>query len=228
MQATESAQVRNTERNAQIWQALYAAGRNDLRYPSDMLVRLSARWWPAGEPRRILDYGCGTGANLAHLARLGHRVQGVEVAQSAVEVASSRLLEAGLSGQVHLVGAGATLPFEDESFDAVVAWQVLYYNERATWSAAIAEIERVAAPGARILIATAAPGDISHRMSQALGDSIYRSQVPGQEGCMLLIPERDELAALFPGRELEVGEFGHEFGGTRSRHWIITYRMPDA
>ena len=63
--------------------------------------------------------------------------------------------------------------------------------------------------------------------AEPLGNNLYRSRVPGQEGCVLLIPERTALATLFPERRIEIGEFGLRFQATTTRFWIITYRMPD-
>jgi SAM-dependent methyltransferase len=211
-------------RNAQVWQALYASGKSDLRYPSEVLVRLAAQHFPRGQSLRILDYGFGTGANLTHLLGLGHEVFGVEVSASALARTQDRLQAAGLEADLRLMRAGDRLPFEARMFDAVVAWGVLGYNDLAGWQAAVAECERVLRPGGLMLVAIAAPGDVSHQHAETLGGSLYRSRVPGQEGCVLTIPSREELADLFPGRALEVGEFSHSFGETQSRHWIIRYR----
>jgi SAM-dependent methyltransferase len=212
--------------NADVWQALYAAGKNDLHYPSEVLVRLGGRYLGRDSPKRILDYGFGTGANLLHFARQGHEMSGVEVSQDAVRLVRERLAAQDLQAGVDAIAPGSRLPFADGYFDVVVAWQVLYYNDRAGWAAAVRELERVAAAGALILVATAAPGDISQLQSEHLEGSQYRSRVAGQEGCILTIPEREELAGFFPGRTLEIGEFGYAFGDIKSRHWIITYRTP--
>ena len=75
------------------------------------------------------------------------------------------------------------------------------------------------------MLATAAPGDISQVEAQPLGDHMYRSQVPDQEGCILTIPDKGSLAEFFPGRNIEIGEFGFQIGVTTCRYWIITYRM---
>ena len=43
---------------------------------------------------------------------------------------------------------------------------------------------------------------------------------------MLLIPEKDALAALFADRQIEIGEFGYRFADVTAHYLIITYRMP--
>jgi cyclopropane fatty-acyl-phospholipid synthase-like methyltransferase len=211
--------------NSAVWRKLYAQGKNDLRYPNEFLVRLGARLLNKSHDRRILDFGFGTGANLVHLATQGFETHGVEISEHAVARTKERLQAAGLSGDVRLIEAGQRLPYDDFFFDVVYAWQVLYYHSREGWKATVAELERVTRKGGLVMIATAAPGDISQVEAEPLGNDMYRSRVSGQEGCVLTIPDREALTTLFPGRQLEVGEFGFQFEGNTSRHWVIVYRM---
>ena len=212
------------EANADIWRRLYAAGGNDLRYPSDVLVRLGARLFSKNRDRRILDFGFGTGANLLHFAAQGFELHGVEISGHALARTRERLQAAGLSADLRLLTVGQRLPYGDGHFDAVYAWQVLYYNDAAGWAETVGELERVTRRGGLILIATAAPGDISQVEAEPLGNDLYRSRVRGQEGCLLLIPDATGLAALFPQRQIE---FGFRFQATATRFWILTYRLPD-
>jgi SAM-dependent methyltransferase len=215
-------------RNATIWERLYAGGGNDLRYPSEVLVRLGATRFDRARDRRILDYGFGTGANLVHFAEQGFQLYGVEVSDHALTRTRQKLTNAGLSAQLRLVTPGAPLPFDSGYFDVTYAWQVLYYNDRAGWAKAVQELERVTRKGGLIIVAIAAPGDVSQLLAEPLGDDTYRSRVPGQEGCVVTIPGRQALAALFPGRELEIGEFNYNFGTTTGRYWILIYRMTES
>ena len=217
---------RASEINSAVWQKLYSQGRNDLRYPSDVLVRLGAWLFGSNKKQRILDFGFGTGANLLHFASQGFEMHGVEISTHALARAQERLHGAQLQATLELVTPGQRLPYEDAFFDVTYAWQMLYYNNLAGWRSALAELERVTKPGGRLLIATAAPGDVSQVQAEPLGDNLYRSTVAGQEGCIVLIPDRSGLDGLFPGREIEVGEFGYRFGEMSARYWIVTYRMP--
>ena len=213
------------ELNAAIWQRLYAAGGNDLRYPSDVLVRLGAALLDRSVDRRILDFGCGTGANLVHFASQGYQVWGVDSSRDALVKAEEKLNKAHTCAQLRLTAAAGPLPFEDGFFDVAYAWHVLYYNDAAGWGAVVRELQRVSRQGALVMIATAAPGDVSQLLAEPIGASLYRSRVPGQEGCVVLIPEREGLEQLFPGQRIEVGEFGYRFGSVAARYWLITYRV---
>jgi SAM-dependent methyltransferase len=79
---------------------------------------LVARLGPAYRPRRILDFGCGTGETSAHLARVfpGAEVTGVDTAENAVAHARQR-------------SRSARLRFERlRDFDAVEAFDLCYTN----------------------------------------------------------------------------------------------------
>ena len=209
--------------NAKVWQELYANGKNDLQYPSDAFVRLTYRHFGPGV-RKVLDYGCGTGANLLHLAQRGMEMAGFEISTHALEILRQRVQECGSRADLRLGVPGASLPWADGQFDSVVAWHVLCYNDWSSWEHSFKELDRVLRPKGVFIAATTAPGDISHHLSTQIGDFLYRSKVPSQEGCVLLIPDEQALSRCFPGKDIEVGEMLYRFGDTISRHWIVVYR----
>src|SRR5678816_2545140 len=62
---------------------------------------------------RILDVGCGTGANLEMLSQFGN-AEGVDVSDDALDFCKRK----GLTVQK---GLAETLPYDDESFDVTTA-----------------------------------------------------------------------------------------------------------
>lgn len=109
------------------------------------------------EGATILDVGCGTGQDAKELARaVGPygRVVGVDSSETMLQEARSRA--AGAQLPLEYVLADATqLPFADASFDACQASRVLAHLSAP--ELALAEMARVARPGARIV---AADGDM--------------------------------------------------------------------
>jgi SAM-dependent methyltransferase len=95
--------------------------------------------------RRLLDVGCGTGLALRLATSHGAHVTGLDAAESMIGVARERLPDAELR-----VGDAQDLPFEDDAFDAVTAFNSLQYAAEPT--AAVAELARVARPGGRVAI----------------------------------------------------------------------------
>ena len=92
---------------------------------------------------RILDVGCGTGANLEMLGKFGE-ASGVDVSADALEFCRKR----GLS-QVKQ-GLAEDLPFAEESFDLVTALDVVEHLDDDV--AGLKEMRRVLRKGGRALI----------------------------------------------------------------------------
>ena len=93
---------------------------------------------------RVLDAGCGTGANLDWLRRYAQNgaVVGVDVTVAALNFCRSR-------GNLNLVqGSVTSLPLADNSFDLVTSFDVLIYPPGANADdLALREMHRVLRPG---------------------------------------------------------------------------------
>ena len=92
---------------------------------------------------RILDIGCGTGANLEMLSRFGE-AEGVDVSLEALSFCRARGL------QNVREGAAEHLPHEDESFDLITGLDVVEHLDDDL--AGLREMRRVLRPGGRALL----------------------------------------------------------------------------
>lgn len=100
--------------------------------------------------RRTLDLGCGEGRLSRDLKAIGHDIVAVDLSPTMLAAAS----EADPDLEAHLVDA-ADLPFDDASFDLVVAFMSL--QDMDDVDGAIAEAARVLEPGGRFCIAVVHP-----------------------------------------------------------------------
>lgn len=96
----------------------------------------------SADPIRILDVGCGTGANLEMLSQFG-AAEGVDVSDDALEFCRRK----GLSVQK---GLAETLPYEDETFDVTTALDVVEHLDDDI--AGLKEMYRVTKTGGYSLI----------------------------------------------------------------------------
>ena len=116
-------------------------------------------WWYVGRRRilqslvekisttlktqRILDVGCGTGANLKMLAAYG-KAEGVDISPQAVDFCHERGLDSVKLGAIE------QLPYESDSFELVTALDVIEHLDDDI--AGLREMRRVLRPDGRILV----------------------------------------------------------------------------
>jgi ubiquinone/menaquinone biosynthesis C-methylase UbiE len=142
------------------------------RYARELIER--AR--PVGPSDRILDLGCGTGIVARILReRLGGaaRITGIDV--NAAMLAKARSIAPDITW---VEGNAVSLPFADNSFEVVLAQQVLQFvPDRA---AAAREIRRVLVPGGRVIATTWKPRAEQH-LFEALGQVAEKHLGPGND-----------------------------------------------
>jgi demethylmenaquinone methyltransferase/2-methoxy-6-polyprenyl-1,4-benzoquinol methylase len=100
-----------------------------------------------------LDVCCGTGDIAFALARRGADVTGLDFSPQMLAVAVARqptFLKPGIGNPKFIPGDALKLPFVDRSFDIVTMGYGL--RNLASWQGGLAEMYRVARPGARLIV----------------------------------------------------------------------------
>lgn len=119
------------------------------RYPGEELIRFIARNFYNSTNRKdikILEVGCGAGANIWFLAREGFSAYGIDGSKVAINQAENYLIDEGLSANLQQ-GDAMCLPYEDSVFDAVIDVECIYANTLADTEVILREIHRVLKPG---------------------------------------------------------------------------------
>jgi SAM-dependent methyltransferase len=144
-----------------VWETIFQS-QSWGKYPGEDLIRFVARNFyncPERSLIKILEVGCGPGANLWYLAREGFEVYGVDGSPTAIQLAQSRLDEECPRWQGHLtIGDVTALPFADEVFDAVIDNECLCCNSYDVAIDIYSEMFRVAKPGGKLFSRTFAKG----------------------------------------------------------------------
>jgi len=92
---------------------------------------------------RVLDVGCGVGRHLLYLARHGFEVHGFDFSESAVSRIEERLAGVEYDADLRVADFSETFPYEDESFDAALAFRSIHHTDLDTITHAVEEIYRV-------------------------------------------------------------------------------------
>ena len=132
------------------WDTSYLDGPApwDTGAPQPALVRLADAGAFSGA---VLDAGCGTGENALHLASLGLRVVGVDVAETALSIARKKAAERGIAADFAVADA-LHLRRLDQAFDTVLDCGLFHSfgrDERRDYVASVASVTR---PGGHLYV----------------------------------------------------------------------------
>lgn len=160
-------------------------------------------------PGAALDAGMGPGRLCVELARRGFTVAGVDASAGMVELARQRLPGAEASLRHATI---EELPFDDSSFDVVVATGVLEFAQTAK---ALCELERVLRPGGLAVVSYPNAHSIYGRwkgrcwypLSRSAKSAVTRRRERVPEGRAPLPEER--LRVLLDDAGLEPGKVAH-------------------
>ena len=96
---------------------------------------------------RILEIGCGIGTVVYELSEKGHDIAGIDISGEAIDYGRKKYSD------IHLeVQAAETLPYEDESFEVVLSFDL--FEHIAAIDKHISEVRRVLRPGGYYLFQT--------------------------------------------------------------------------
>jgi ubiquinone/menaquinone biosynthesis C-methylase UbiE len=121
----------------------------------DKHLRLLREHMGLGPGARVLDIGCGTGALLVELARVGAWVTGIDTFEEASgidrDIAEARLRENNVEARM-LTASATTLPFIDDSFELAVNIGMLEHIPPDVRPRVLNEMFRVVRPGGYLFL----------------------------------------------------------------------------
>ncbi len=96
------------------------------------------------DANKVLDLGCGDGLTLAFLVDKGFDVTGMDYSEVGIANAKKRVSKKAkfVLGDIY-----QPLPFEDEEFDAIIAYQVINHNTIEEIRKLLKELHRILKPG---------------------------------------------------------------------------------
>ncbi|MHA2084462.1 MAG: class I SAM-dependent methyltransferase [Candidatus Thorarchaeota archaeon] len=165
----------------------------------------------------VLHIGCNHGTSTLLLDRLGPKnIEGIDVNGEAIEMARDLL--------PHLkfhVASAHDLPFDDDSFDSILLFEVFEHLYEEDKSSAVSEFSRVLRPGGQILLSVprAVPGSKDQRLRQNAYDPHHVSFYFQEQDVHKDFPEWDCLNLYHETRP-------NPNNGAHHNSWIATYKNP--
>jgi ubiquinone/menaquinone biosynthesis C-methylase UbiE len=156
MQEWERAEIARSSVEATLTadQALRVSQQTFDRYthpPGDTPYPLEFAYHELGDVagKRIVDFGCGSGANSVLLANRGAHVWGIDISEDLLRLAQRRLSVSGREGgATFIAGSAHDMPFPDSSIDVVFGIAILHHLDLDLVSR---EVRRVLKPGGRAI-----------------------------------------------------------------------------
>ncbi len=126
------------------WEKFYKKSDGN-SYPEAAIIRFVANNYYGAKDRylfKILDLGCGTGAVQWYLAREGFDTYGIDASPTAIKKSRNRLRNERLRSDLR-IGDFTSLPYGNESMDAIIDAASIQHNNISSIKEIINEIYRV-------------------------------------------------------------------------------------
>lgn len=198
------------------------------RYPNENIVRIT-RWF-FKDIGRILDYGFGPGRNLLHFVEIGHHVAGIEVSANALAHVQreSKRLPKRIRPELRLLKPGdSRLPWGNDSFDYIVANQVLYFlGSMKRIERALSEFHRVLKPGGKIVVTMMSRANSAFLDGRRIGQDMYEykngrfhTEVPSR---VFIFRDKRHVRRVFQRFAIrEIGHLDNKYCGVSGHHYLI-------
>ncbi|HOJ93267.1 MAG TPA: class I SAM-dependent methyltransferase [Dictyoglomaceae bacterium] len=118
--------------------------------PAEEVYYLAHRWKSLNK-LRFLDLGCGKGRNSIFFAKEGFKVNAFDISESGILILRERAKEENLDIETS-IGDMHSLPYKEESFDAILGYHVIYHTNKEGLQKVISEIRRVLAKDGEIFV----------------------------------------------------------------------------
>ena len=184
---------------------------------------------PAEKPA-VLDLGCGIGRHAIAFAEAGFDVTATDASEKAIE----RLCEWCKARELKVKSRVCDVfecGFDAESFDVVLAWNVIYHNYRERFTAAIDHVRRLLEPGGLFLFTCPARDDGKYGYGEEIAPHTFRTTKsinPGEIHYFCDEADLDEMLARFEIVSRDKQEHWWEREGQRQFHsyWVVIARRP--
>ncbi len=181
------------------WEQIFKSAGHVLPEPAPQVIHFAEQLKERGL-RSVLDLGCGSGRHVVHMSGQGRQVTGLDNAPTALKLTAEWLQRKHLEAGLVLADMRLPLPFESESFDALLSTQVIHHALLASVLATADEIQRVVCKGGQILVSVPARKEIAMdgNDSEEIEPNTFVPTSGSEKGLPHHLFTPDEFHGIFP------------------------------
>ena len=214
------------------WENLHSKERFQPKYPSEHVVRFIFTQFPRERAKRrqlkILDLGCGAGANTVFLTKEGFQVWATDISKNGLKVTKKRLKDNKLRATLK-IATMENQPFSDNFFDGVISHGVFYYNDREGFQKAVLEMYRILKKRGKAFVFTRSTDDYRFGKGKKIDRNTFILNIEdtNEKGMVNHFLDREDINRIFSKfKEIIVEKTETTFSNLKKKNsdWIIVVK----
>ncbi|KGK86065.1 class I SAM-dependent methyltransferase [Clostridium sp. HMP27] len=213
-----------------LWQSLHKQNKFRPKYPSEIVVQFIFRNFNRDSKTKVLDLGCGAGRHVYFMANENIDTYGTDISRDGIEYTEMILKQHQLNSNLKVASVD-NIPFEDNYFDGILCYGVLYYCSIKEINDSAKEIFRVLKPNGKALIVVRNTDDYRYGKGKEIDKNTFLIEEKNNKKCAfnengmkMHFFERSEIEELFKNfSKIEIDEImeSHENGKYRDSNFVI-------
>jgi tellurite methyltransferase len=206
------------------WDEIWKTEQGRARWiePESFVIRLLPTFKGEGL-EKVLDLGFGLGRHSILLAKEGFEVYGIDSSPAGLQFARQWAEREGVALGLALADI-SQLPYASDSFDLILAWNVIYHGTVEYIQSTVADMERCLRPGGYLLCSLISTRHDRYGLGQEIENRTYVLREHEEKGLPHHYFDRAEAETLLGGFTLLTCEHA---AGRRpgSYYWQILARL---
>jgi ubiquinone/menaquinone biosynthesis C-methylase UbiE len=188
--------------------------------------------WKSKGFKKFLDLGCGLGRHSVLFAQNGYEVKAVDLSEYAVNNLNNWAEREQLSIKTEVCDM-LNLPFEDETFDCLMAYNVIYHTDTQGFIKSLEEIKRVLKRNGEVFITLISKNTYSYQRAEQYkridSNTILRDENDTEKNVPHFYADIEDIKTYFSEFEfviptLEQTEYNMKNSDCYSKHFNLFLR----
>lgn len=185
-----------------LWERLHRENRFRPKYPAEIVVQFVFRNFKNLKGAKVLDLGCGAGRHVKFMIDEEIDAYGVDISKEGIDY-TKKITNSKIDNKL-CVSSSNKLPFDDNFFDGIISYGVLYYMDLENIKKSIKEIHRILKKDGKAMLVVRNKKDYRFGKGKEIEKNTFIIDVNEKDKCafnennmIMHFFEMDEILELF-------------------------------